>query len=130
MDWLSCHYAIVDCFKKVVDFDHPGEAKFSFQGLRHTLPSCLISTIIARKMLRKGCQAYLAYVVDTKFEGLKLENIPIVCEFRDVFPEDLLGLPPDREIEFSIYVIPSTASISQVPYRMTPIGLKELKIQL
>ena len=71
-------------------------------------------------MLRKGCQAYLAYVVNTKSEGPKLEDIPIVCEFGDVFPKDLLGLPPDREIEFSINVIPGTTSISQVPYIMAP----------
>ena len=62
-------------------------------------------------MLRKGCQAYLAYVFDTMFEGLRLEHIPIVCEFRDVFPEDLLGLPLDREIEFSIDVILGTTLI-------------------
>ena len=84
----------------------------------------------ARKMLRKGCQAYLAYVVNTKSEGPKIEDILIVCEFKDVFPEDLPGLPPDREIEFAIDVIPGTASISQAPYRMAPAELKELKIQL
>ena len=69
-------------------------------------------------------------MVDTKSEGPKLENITIVCEFGEVFLEDLPGLPPDREIEFSIDVIPGTASISQAPYRMAPAELKELKIQL
>ena len=48
-------------------------------------------------------------------------------EFPDVFPEDLLGLPPDREVEFSIDLIPSTAPISKAPYRMAPAELKELK---
>ena len=53
-----------------------------------------------------------------------------MCEFGDVFPKDLPGLPPDREIEFSIDMILGTAPISQVPYRMAPTELKELKIQL
>ena len=81
-------------------------------------------------MLRKGCQAYLAYMVDTKSEGPKVEDIPVVYEFEDVFPKDLLGLPPDREIEFAIDVISGTTLISQAPYRMAPAELKELKIQL
>ena len=81
-------------------------------------------------MLRKSCQAYLTYVVDTKSEGPKVEDIPVVYEFKDVFPEGLPGLSPDREIEFAIDVIPGTASISQAPYRMAPAELKELKIQL
>ena len=55
-------------------------------------------------MLRNDYQAYLTYVVDTKFEGPKVEDIPVVCEFEDVFPEDLPSLPPDREIEFAIDV--------------------------
>ena len=56
--------------------------------------------------------------------------MPGVCEFPDVFPEELPGLPPDREIEFCIYVVPGTDSISMPPYRMAPIELKELNDQL
>ena len=58
------------------------------------------------------------------------EPIPIVEEFLDVFPEDLLGLPPDRDVEFAIEVIPITAPISKAPYRMTPVELAEFKKQL
>ena len=54
----------------------------------------------------------------------------MVCEFLDVFSEELLGLPPDRKVEFSIDLIPGTAPISQAPYRMAPKELKELKVQL
>ena len=88
----------------------------------------LVSTITARKMLRKGCQPYLTYMVDTKSEGLKLENMQIVCEFGGIFLKDLPALPLDREIEFSTNVILSTAFISQTLYRMAPTKLKELKI--
>ena len=112
MDWLSRHYASVDCFKKMVEFKRPGEPKFYFQGIRHALSSCLISHIAAKKMLRKGCRAFLAHVIDTNSKELKLEDIPIACEFKNVFPKDLPGLLPDREVEFSINVVPGTAPIS------------------
>ena len=59
-----------------------------------------------------------------------LASIPMVCEFLDVFPEDLPGLPPDRDVEFTIELEPSTAPISRCPYRMAPKELAEMKKQL
>ncbi|XP_043805245.1 uncharacterized protein LOC122721475 [Manihot esculenta] len=130
MDWLSRHHATIDCFEKSVVFNSPEGSKFTFFGERRLLPSYVISAMTTRKMLRKGCQAYLAYVVDSNLEGPKLEDIPVVNEFPDVFPEELPGLPPDREIELSIELNPGTAPISMAPYRMAPAELKELKAQL
>ena len=62
--------------------------------------------------------------------GSRLEDIPIVIEFPDVFPEDLPGIPPDREIDFQIELAPGTEPISKAPYRMAPLELKELKVQM
>ena len=59
-----------------------------------------------------------------------LEHIPVVCEFPDVFPKELLGLPPGRDVEFAIELIPGTTPISRRPYRMPPNELAELKNQL
>jgi len=59
-----------------------------------------------------------------------LPQIPVVCEFPDVFPKELPGLPPDREVEFAIELIPGTTPISRRPYRMPPNELTELKNQL
>ena len=81
-------------------------------------------------MMKKGCKGYLATVRDTQQGELKLEDIPIVREFLDVFPEDLSGLPPDREIEFSIDLLPGSSLISKAPYRMALAELRELKAQL
>ena len=78
----------------------------------------------------KGCEEYLAHVVDKSLSKVTLDNVPVVCEFLDVFPEDLSGLPPDREFEFEIELLSDSAPISIPPYRMTPIELKELKTQL
>ena len=134
MDWLASHHTTVDCFKKEVVFNKPREIEVKFFGKHRVLPSCVISAIDARRFLRKGCSAYLAYVIDTEVQELRLEDIPIVQEFPDVFPDvfldELPGMPPNREIEFSIDLVPRTALISIAPYRMAPAELKELKIKL
>jgi hypothetical protein len=59
-----------------------------------------------------------------------LTKIPVVCGFLDMFPDELLGLPPDREVEFAIELIPRTPPISRRPYRMPPNELAKLKKQL
>ena len=59
-----------------------------------------------------------------------VDEIPVVREFPDVFPDDIVGLPPEREVEFIIDLIPGTKSISIPPYRMAPAELRELKAQL
>ncbi|XP_071901093.1 uncharacterized protein [Coffea arabica] len=66
----------------------------------------------------------------TLSDQVKLEDVPVVQEFPDVFPEELKTLPPEREVEFKIDLVPGTAPISKTPYRMAPAELKELKIQL
>ncbi|KAA3470123.1 DNA/RNA polymerases superfamily protein [Gossypium australe] len=77
--------------------------------------------------LSNGYDAYLAYVLDTKVTELKIQSVLVVCKFLDV---ELPGLPPVREVKFSIEHIPGTTAISIAPYRMTPTELKELKAQL
>ena len=63
-------------------------------------------------------------------ETSTLEDVPVVCEYPDVFPEELLGMPPDRDIEFIIDLIPGTGPIAKRPYRIATDELKELKEQL
>ena len=60
----------------------------------------------------------------------RLEDIPVVREFLDVFLEDLPGIPPDREIDFQIELAPGIEQFSKAPYRMAPLELKELKVQM
>jgi hypothetical protein len=62
--------------------------------------------------------------------SLSPSDIPIVCEYLDVFPDDIMSLPPEREIEFSIDLVPGSQPISVAPYRMSPLELHELKTQL
>ena len=65
--------------------------------------------------------------METRKEGTLVDEIPIVREFPDVFPYDIIGLPPDREVEFTIDWIPGTEPISIPPYRMAPVELREIK---
>ena len=81
----------------------------------------------ARRLLVKGCQGYIAHVTDARVCSENIQQIPIVKEFIDVFPEDLPSLPPHRETDFEIETIPGVAPISIVPYKMAPLELKELK---
>ncbi|KAA0062255.1 putative Retrotransposon protein [Cucumis melo var. makuwa] len=116
--------------RKEVVFRKPGFAEVVVRGMRKAVSRSLISVLKAGKLLRKGCIAFLAHIVVVQREKLKLEDVPVVKEFVDVFPDDLSGLPPDREIEFTIELLPGTTPISQAPYRMSPSELKDLKMQL
>ena len=96
-------------------------------GERRTLPSSIISSLTVIRMLRTGCEAYLAHVVSTEGYVANISDISVVSRFADIFLEDLLGLPPFRKMEFSIDLVVDARSISRVPYRMAPIELKKLK---
>ena len=130
MDWLSKHKATLDVYKKEVRLVRPEEPGVIFLGIRRDIAPSLINAMTASKMPRKGCQCYLAFVIDRRQEGTQLEDIPIVKEFPDVFPYDISGLPPDREVEFTIDLISGTEPIFIPPYRMAPAELRELKAQL
>ena len=130
MDWLSKHRATLDCYKKEVRLVRPEEPGVIFRGIKREIAPSLINAMTGSKMLRKCCQGYLAFVVDRRQEGTRLEDIPIVKEFSDVFPDDISGLPLNRAIEFVIELIPRTEPISIPPYIMAPVELKELKAQL
>ncbi|XP_077219740.1 uncharacterized protein LOC143853930 [Tasmannia lanceolata] len=130
MDWLSDYFAYVDCRAKRVCFRIPGEYEFCFCGSDKRSSVRLVSASQIQKLVRGGCSSYLAAVVDTSISEQKLENIPVVQDFPDVFPEDLPGLPPDREVEFAVDLAPDTVLISRAPYRLAPAEMKELKDQL
>ncbi|KAJ9168475.1 hypothetical protein P3X46_019993, partial [Hevea brasiliensis] len=130
MDWLSRHQAIVDCKLKRISLKTSEGNEITVVGERTDFLSNVISATVARRLMRKGCEAYLAHVVDTRQAKPNLCDIPTVRDFPDVFPEELPGLPPEREVEFAIEVMPSTAPISIAPYRMAPTELRELKTQL
>jgi len=84
----------------------------------------------ASKLLCQGCVGYWCYAINTQEKEEKEEDIPMICEFRDVFPEALPGPPPQREIYFEIELVHGAQPISKAPYHLAPTELRELKIQL
>ncbi|GKC81541.1 putative reverse transcriptase domain-containing protein [Tanacetum coccineum] len=101
MDWLSTYHAKILCDEKVIHIPINGE------------------TLIFR-----------AQVMENKSDEKRLEDIPVVREFPDVFLEDLPGLPPVRQVEFQIDLIPRTAPVAHAPYRLAPSKMQELSNQL
>ncbi|KAG8503448.1 hypothetical protein CXB51_001583 [Gossypium anomalum] len=130
MDWLTMQDAVVNCKRKTIDLRCSNDEIIRVESTDLNRLPAVISSMLAQKYVKKGCEAYLAYVLDSKESEKKLEIVPIVCEFLDVFPEELPGLPPVREVEFGIELVPGTTPISIALYRMAPTKLKELKSQL
>ncbi|GJR80232.1 pol protein [Tanacetum coccineum] len=130
MDWLASHRATIDCYARTVIFGNVRQPEFVYHGSSPLKSVKLISAMKARTLISHGCQGFLASVMDTSLESPNIENLSVVREFADVFPDELPGLPPAREIEFGIELIPGAEPISKAPYRMAPVELKELKEQL
>jgi hypothetical protein len=108
MNWLGKHDGIIKCGPCTIDLLHPSRN---------------------RVLLSLAKKEVCLYTL-TGTEATVLENIPMVCEYPDVFLEELSGMPPDREVEFVTELIPGMAPISKRPYRMPPNELKELKEQI
>jgi hypothetical protein len=108
MNWMTQYHVSIDIPSRTVEIGSPeNEPTLLYLPPPKSVNSCTYAT-----------------------SGVKLEDIPIVCEYPDVFPDDLPGMPPDRDIEFIIELQPGTAPISKKSYRMPPNELAELKIQL
>ncbi|KAA3488076.1 reverse transcriptase [Gossypium australe] len=130
MDWLTVHDAVVNCRWKTIDLRCQNKEIIRIESADLNGLPVVISSMLAPQYLRKGCEAYLAYVIDSKVTEKKIESVPIVGEYPDVFSKELSGLPPIREVEFGIELVLGTTPILIAPYRMAPIELKELKAQL
>ncbi|KAK8942809.1 hypothetical protein KSP39_PZI009568 [Platanthera zijinensis] len=129
MDWLSRYDAVIQCKGKRLDFRMDNGQPGSVYGYpRQDSPT--ISAVCARKLVDSGCFACLVSVLETKVSLPCLEEIPVVRDFSDVFPANLPGLPPDRDVEFVIDLEPGTRTIAKAPYWMAPRELEELRIQL
>ncbi|WVZ97239.1 hypothetical protein U9M48_042789 [Paspalum notatum var. saurae] len=112
MEWLKQHNAMIDVGSRTVQ-----------------LRSSSGTDVVIHVPLHKHV-SHTVNVAEAQTKAQAIAKIPIVCEYSDVFPEELPGLPPDRDVEFRIDLVPGTAPVSKRPYRMAPDELKELKTQL
>ncbi|GKD62477.1 hypothetical protein Tco_1299986, partial [Tanacetum coccineum] len=93
----------------------------------------VISSIKTQKYIDQGCQVFLIQMMKkekTKISKRRIEDVPVVRDFLEVFPEDLPGVPPTRQVEFNIELIPEAAPVARAPYRLAPAEMKELAGQL
>ena len=91
----------------------------------------MISAVRAARLIDQGCIGYWCYAITTEESKAPCaEETPVVRDFLDLFPEELEGLPPHRDVDFSIDLEPGTRPISRAPYHMAPSEMAELKVQL
>ncbi|GJW51197.1 putative reverse transcriptase domain-containing protein [Tanacetum coccineum] len=137
MDWLAKYQAVIVCAEKIVRIPWRNKTLIihsdgSTQGNVTRLN--IISCTKAQKYMEKGFPIFLAHItakeVEDKSEKKRLEDVPIVQDFPKVFPEDLPGLPPTRQVEFQIDLVPGAAPVARAPYRLAPSEMKELSEQL
>ncbi|GJX90133.1 hypothetical protein Tco_0343459 [Tanacetum coccineum] len=136
LDYQSTLTHLIDCAENIVCIPWGNETLIvhgdrSNQGNRTRLN--IISRTKTHKYLLKGHNVFLAHVTTKETEDKsvekRLEDVPIVRDFPKVFPEDLPGLPPTRQVEFQIDLMPGAAPVARAPYRLAPSEMKELSKQ-
>nr|GFC01357.1 putative reverse transcriptase domain, aspartic peptidase domain protein [Tanacetum cinerariifolium] len=125
MDWLTEHHATIDCRSYRVIFGDIHAPEFIYHGSLPGKSMQIISVLQARTLLSHSCEGFLATIHDTTSDVPSIHDQQIVSEFPDVFPDELQGIPPVREVEFNIELIPGAEPISKAPYCMAPIELKD-----
>ncbi|GJY68592.1 putative reverse transcriptase domain-containing protein [Tanacetum coccineum] len=137
MDWLTKYHGVIICDEKIVCVPF-GREMLIFQGNGNNQKEKsrlnIISCTKAQEYLSKGCDVFLAHITTKeakdKWEGKRLEDMPIVKDFPEVFLEDLSGIPPARQVEFQNDLVPGAAPVARAPYRLAPSEMKELAKQL
>nr|XP_043633041.1 uncharacterized protein LOC122604182 [Erigeron canadensis] len=130
MDWLFQNDATIICSQKIVRFPTPEGKVFSVYGDKKKGSINIINLMKALNCIRHNKNHFLAYVIDTRKEKSSISNVDVVFEFSDVFPDDLFGIPPDREVTFHIDLVPGATPVAKAPYRLAPTEMKELMSQL
>jgi hypothetical protein len=128
MDWLFQYRAVISCFWKTVSLQAPSGREVIFQGSALKYSLSLLCKLFPNRWMRKS--GVLLAMVDGREVALRVENILVVCHYPDVFPDELPGVPPERDTVFEIKLVPGTQPIFRTPYRMAPVEQVELKKQL
>ncbi|XP_021992051.1 uncharacterized protein LOC110888857 [Helianthus annuus] len=129
MDLLSHNQACIACDKKLIEVKSPSGEMLTIHGdLHYSLPE-KVSLLKASKCLKSGCVIYMEQVTIDEPKP-KIEDISVIYEYPDVFPEELPNLPLEGQAEFRIDILPGAAPFARAPYRLAPTKMKELKAQL
>ncbi|GJT97275.1 putative reverse transcriptase domain-containing protein [Tanacetum coccineum] len=129
MDWLAEHDAAIVCGKKVVRIPCRNKTLI-IEGDKGQSRIKVVSCIKARKYIERGCQMFVAHVTEKKSKEKRLEDVPVIRDFPEVFLGDLAGLSPPRQVEFQIDLVPGAAPVARAPYHLAPSEMKELSVKL
>ncbi|GJR98060.1 putative reverse transcriptase domain-containing protein [Tanacetum coccineum] len=129
MDWLVKHDAVIVCGEKVVRIPY-GNKTLIVEGDKGVSRLKVISCIKACKYVEQSCHLFLAHVTESKSKEKRMEDVPVICDFPKVFPRELPRLPPPRQVEFRIDLIPGATPVARAPYRLAPSEMKGLLVQL
>ncbi|GJR11792.1 hypothetical protein Tco_0794444 [Tanacetum coccineum] len=137
MDWLAKYRAVIVCDDKIARIPYGNEVMI-IQGDEsdggNKSRSSIISCTKTQTYIQKGCQVFLAQVTEKKTEDKsrekRLEDVPTVRDFLEVFPDDLPGIPPTRQVEFQIDLVPGVAPVARAPYRLAPSKMQELSAHM
>ncbi|XP_050890243.1 uncharacterized protein LOC127095618 [Lathyrus oleraceus] len=121
MDWVSANSVFIGCKENLIIIP---SSEATPKDVVNTILECTVGMV---NFLFENKKSILLVLTKESSDNLSVKKIPVVCEFPEVFPEDVSSLPPEREVEFSIDLIPGTTPISISPYRVTPLELRELK---
>ncbi|GJR29634.1 putative reverse transcriptase domain-containing protein [Tanacetum coccineum] len=136
MDWLAKNHAVIVCDEKIVRiYENEILIVQGYKGDKEKKSTfSIISCEKAQKYMEKGCQLFLAQVTvkenTDKSKEKRHEDVPTVRDFSEAFPEDLPGLPPIRQVEFQIDLVPGDALVARAPYRLASSEMEELSTQL
>ncbi|GJR09792.1 putative reverse transcriptase domain-containing protein, partial [Tanacetum coccineum] len=134
MDWLSKYHVVIVCDENIVRIPFGNETlivRGDGSSNEHESRLNIISCTKTQKYLLKGCHVFLAHVTakkaEDKSEEKRLEDVPIVRDFPEIFPEDLPGIPPTRQVEFQIDLVSGVAPVARAPYQLALSEMKEFK---
>ncbi|KAJ9537987.1 hypothetical protein OSB04_030720 [Centaurea solstitialis] len=132
VDWLSRNGGHIDCENERAVVRNPSGGELTIPSERRKKLPKLCTLAKARKHVLHGGHSFLAYVVDSREEARRkiVADVPVVHEYPDVFPDDLPGVPPERQVEFRIDLVSGAAPIAKAPYRLAPPEMQELSKQL
>ena len=116
MDWLTANFATISCKERQISLQAPGTEPIVYHGISMNRRTAIISALQSTAMVRKGRPAYLVYLHGEEKEERRLEDVAVVRDFLDIFPEELPGPPPDRQLEFAIDLEPGAAPVFKAPY--------------
>nr|GEV15576.1 hypothetical protein [Tanacetum cinerariifolium] len=128
MDWLILHDVVIVCGKKEVHVPLK-KRMLMVKGDDCVSRLKVVSCMKVKKYLDRGIYLFVAQVIEKEPAERRLEDVPVICKFPDVFPEDLPGLPPPQKVEFKIRLVPRVAPVARAPYRLAPLEIKELAKQ-